>query len=123
MPRKKTIQPAPLEIFHLDDGTPVEIRDETCCEIRRGSHKTDSYVQKRDHVLEKVFNDYLDARKGRVKPKTDYLSTATRFAGECELWGFGSVDGNDDSALRKKLYPDIVKQVIYNSKKRVKSAV
>lgn len=39
MPRKTTIQPAPLETFALDDGTVVEVRDRETREIGRGLDK------------------------------------------------------------------------------------
>lgn len=39
MPRKPTIQPAPLDSFELDDGTIVEIRNHQTREIGRGKDK------------------------------------------------------------------------------------
>ena len=39
MPRKTTIQPAPLETFVLDDGTVIEVRDRETREIGRGLDK------------------------------------------------------------------------------------
>ena len=39
MPRKKNIQPLPLESIHYDDGLILEIRDEATREIGRGKDK------------------------------------------------------------------------------------
>lgn len=112
MPRKKPIQPEPIETFTLDDGTIVEIRDETCSVRGKGLHKRETYERKRDAVLEKVASEYLTTKGRKAIPKEkDYLSNATKFASKAELWGFGSEDGADNSALRKKLYKDIKMQI------------
>lgn len=112
MPRKKTIQPAPIESFTLDDGTIVEIRCKECRVIGRGLHKTDKYEEKRDVVFEKVVADYLTSNGKKLIPKEkDYLSSAAKFTRQAEQWGMGDINGADNSALRKKLYRDIVKHI------------
>ena len=110
MPRKETVQPAPLESLMLPDGTLVEVRDDTCWEKGRGQHKVNQYEQKRDGVLEDVANDYL-TRDGRKAFTPDYMATGKKFARKCEGWGLSGEEGLDDSALRKKLYNDIKKQI------------
>lgn len=112
MPRKKTIQPPPLDSFTLDDGTVVEVRDEKCRVVGRGLHKQDAYLDKRDKVLELVANDYLTP-KGRkhVFPEHDYLLRSSTFAIKAAEWGLLGKDGSDDSSLRKKLYRDIKQHI------------
>ena len=65
MPRKRTVQPEPLESFtiKLDDGSiaEVEIRDETCNIIGRGLHKRDKHQALCDRILEYVAGIYLSA--------------------------------------------------------------
>jgi len=120
MPRRKTIQPLPLDSFSLKDGTIVEVRDETCRIIGRGLHKVDAFEAKRDRILETVVHDYFspdhtDPKKAHWKIKTkiriDYLSSATMFARKMQALGYGGEDGVDDSALRKSYYPDIMQNV------------
>jgi hypothetical protein len=120
MPRRKTIQPLPLDSFSLKDGTIVEVRDETCRIIGRGLHKVDAFEVKRDGILETVVNDYFspdqaDPKQGHWKMKTNirnnYLISATKFARKMQALGYGEEDGVDDSALRKSYYPDIMQNV------------
>lgn len=120
MPRRKTIQPEPLQAFKLDDGTVVEVRDNTCWEVGRGSHKRDAFIAGRDKVLEMVFDDYFkpvpkDAVGGtfryvRPSPEDDYLSSASKFVEKCAFKGFLGESG-DDSAFRKRMYPEIMSNV------------
>ena len=118
MPRKKTVQPLPLEELTLDDGTIVDlrhkeydVRDGTCQEIGRGLHKRDAFEGKRDEVLLKVADDYLTPQgKKVIRPEKDYLSSGSKFAKEIALRGLCPF-GGDDSAIRKKLYKDIKKHI------------
>jgi hypothetical protein len=95
MPRKKTVQPLPLEELIIDDGTIVDlrheeydVRDETCQEIGQGLHKRDAYEKKRDRVLHKVADDYLTPRGRKViRPEKDYLSSGSKFAREIAIRG------------------------------------
>ena len=109
MPRKKTVQPLPLEELILDDGSIVEIRDETCKIIGRGLHKRDAYEKKCDEVLAKVVNDYLTP-KGRKKilPENDYLSSPAKFFHKVTQWGLAASDA-DESTIRNRLYKDTKK--------------
>jgi hypothetical protein len=94
MPRKKTIQPEPIESFTLDDGTIVEIRGENCKLIGRGLHNANAFITKRDKILELVASDYLTPQGRKLKPKEiDYLSSATSFARKAAheaSWGLGN---------------------------------
>ena len=103
MPRKKTVQPEPLERFHLPDGTEVDIVDETCWPIGRGQHfARDFQSQIVEPILKKIVDDYLSPNGAK---KVDaYLSSATTFAHQVASWGFLGEEGRDDSNVRKKWY-------------------
>jgi len=120
MPRKKTVQPEPLYEIPLPNSDVIEVRDDRCRVIGRGLRKVDAFENKRDAVLEIVVNDYFRpgespsdrwVYKEDLVDAEDYLATATRFARWMELQGYAGTEGKDDSALRKKLYPEIVKQI------------
>ena len=112
MPRKKTVQPPPLEEITLSDGIVIEVRDGTCYLVARGSHKRDQYEEKLWKVMDTVVTDYLLPTGNRVAPKKgDYLENATVFAKRIQCEKYFSPGGEDDSALRKKLYPDVLRQL------------
>jgi hypothetical protein len=61
MPRKKTVQPQPLERFHLEDGTEVDIIDETCWPIGRGQHAAlDFETQRLEPIIKDIISIYWD---------------------------------------------------------------
>jgi hypothetical protein len=115
MPRPKTIQPQPLSGFSFYHGIlliEVEVRDGTCYLIYRGSHKRDAYEEKLWKVMEHVVNDYLSVSGKKFVPKDrDYLLSATDFATRVEILGYGGLNGEDNSALRKKLYLDVKREL------------
>ena len=106
MPRKKTVQPDPLESLTLEDGTIVEIRDESCQIIERGSHKRDAYEINRDHVLEKIVPIYVNrhGRKTLGRRQMDPLKSGAEFERWYTLQGFPERNETD---IRKRLYIDI----------------
>lgn len=110
MPRKKTIQPDPLESYTLEDGTIVEHRDETCQEIGKGLHKRNEYEAIRDAVLEQIFSTYVD-KKGKKTlghRDNDILKSGYTFDNWYVLNGFPD---RDESQIRQKLYKDIKKNI------------
>jgi len=112
MPRKKIRQPEPLESFEID-GVIVEVRDESCWEVGRGMHNNLKKEQQIGTALEIAATDYL-TRLGRRKalPSSgDYMRNASEFAREMERRGLGTVDGCDDSSLRKSIYPEVKKRL------------
>ena len=113
MPRKKTVQPDPLEYFTLDDGTIVEIRDESCKIIGRGLHKRDAYEINLDHVLEKIIPIYVDrnGRKTLGLRQMDPLKSGAEFERWYTLQGFPERNETD---VRKRLYKDIKSKVKVN---------
>ncbi|MGB2532645.1 MAG: hypothetical protein ACPH95_02210 [Porticoccaceae bacterium] len=106
MPRKKTIQPDPIESFSLEDGTIVEVRDETCKEIGKGLHKRNDYEAIRDAVLERIFATYIDenGKKTLGNRDNDILKSGYTFDSWYVLNRFPD---RDESQIRKKLYKDI----------------
>ncbi len=115
MPRKKTVQPSPISkhsFYHGIRLIEIEVRDSTCYLINRGSHRRDAYVEKLWKVMELVVTDYLSAtgRKSVHKDK-DYLRNAKTFATKVEIWGYGGLNGEDNSAIRKRLYSDVKREL------------
>ena len=115
MPRKKTIQPAPIQTIYVHDGIAsfeIEIRDNSCYLISRGSHKRDAYNEKLWKVMEHVVQDYLSPSGRKLIPRNaDYLRSAATFTNQYDLWGYGGFSGADPNAIRKKLYTDVKRQL------------
>lgn len=111
MPRKKTVQPDPEQVFTLDDGTVVEVRGEGSWEIGRGHHKKNKYDEWRDEVLDWVVDHYLTPQGRKdVTEENDFLQSASKFDQALQDTDFYPFSG-DDSAVRKRLYPDIVRKL------------
>ena len=115
MPRKKTIQPAPIQTIYVHDGIAsfeIEIRDNSCYLISRGSHKRDAYNEKLWKVMEHVVQDYLSPSGRKLIPRNaDYLRSAATFTNQYDLWGYGGFSGADPNAIRKKLYTDVKREL------------
>ena len=103
MPRKKTVQPEPIEVFTLDDGTIVEVRDEDAKLIGRGSHKHDTHEELRIRILDWVANHYLSP-KGPKLVNRDFMKSASKLEAEMSRSGlFPEV--TDLGSVRKRIYP------------------
>ena len=114
MPRRKMIQPEPLQRFDIEDAEVIVI-DENTWPIGRGEHKRMAFQARADRMLEKVFDDYTvrDARSPAnsglrqldlPNERKDYMASASKFARQMEM--YGEVEcGVDDSSLRKRIYP------------------
>ena len=104
MPRKKTIQPEPLETFTIDEGRiTVEIRDGTCNIIGRGLHKRDTHEELRVRVLVWVIDQYLSS-EGPKRIKHDFMKSAAALDAELARSGlFPEV--TESSSVRKRIYP------------------
>ena len=112
MPRKKTIQPDPIESYTLEDGTIVEHRDETCQEIGKGLHKRNEYEAIRDAVLESIYPIYIDKNGRKIirSRSPDPLKYAAVFERWYTRQGFPE---RNETEIRKRLYKDIKKQIKY----------
>ena len=104
MPRKKTVQPEPLETFTIDDGRiTVEIRDGSCNIIGRGLQKRDTHEELRVQVLDWVVSHYLSSEGPKVI-KHDFMKSAAALDAEMSLSDlFPEV--NDLDSVRKRIYP------------------
>jgi hypothetical protein len=67
MPRKPTIQPAPLKSFTLDDGTVVEVRDHNTREIGPGLDKKFNSEELDWQVLNGLVEDLQSGNDTRIK--------------------------------------------------------
>lgn len=100
MPRKKNIQPLPLESIHYDDGLILEIRDEATREIGRGKDKKyyaeDFQINEFGKIVDKILT--LPPLKAKIflnmlegKRTTSELSRQIQLNGanqeERSLWG------------------------------------
>lgn len=105
MPRKKTIQPLPLE-----EGENYEVRDEECWLIGRGMHKNFEFRKLMVNCLEKVADDYLTPSGPKEKPSSksgDYMSSGHKFADEMIRKGLGGSDGEKHFSLRHRIYHEV----------------
>jgi hypothetical protein len=115
MPRRKTIQPEPLERFEVD-GVEVEVRDGDTWLIGRGLHKQKEWELKAEVMLEKVFETTQDRhpsskdRRILTQPPSARTTCVQAQAHspermvQKELYGDAEC-GVDDSSLRKRTYP------------------
>ena len=110
MPRRKTVQPKPLETW-IEDDYVFEVRDEACREIGRGLHKRDAYLTKRDRVLEWVVPIYLSSEGPKsLRSEDDFLRSGGAFARKVaeQMPDLLPASGELD-AIRKRLYKDVIK--------------
>ena len=104
MPRKKTIQPEPLETFTIDEGRiTVEIREGSCNIIGRGLHKRDTHEELRVQVLDWVVRHYLSS-EGRRAIKHDFMKSASALDAEMARSGFFP-EVTDLDSVRRRIYP------------------
>ena len=113
MPRKRTVQPEPLESFTIksDDGSIVEVekRDETCNIIGRGLHKRDKHEDLCNRIFEYVASIYLSP-KGAKKVKQPFMGSARELDAELARSGlFPEV--TDLQSVRKRIYPNVKRQL------------
>ena len=98
MPRKKTIQPAPLESFALDDGTVVEVRDRETREIGRGLDKKFNAEEFDWQVVNGLVDDLRSGNHARVLRAQSAL--ASNHAMERFLYE-GGYDDMDERTRRR----------------------
>ena len=104
MPRKKTVQPDPLDTFELDEGrVTVEVRGEGFNIIGRGLHKRDAHEELRVKVLDWVVDHYLSV-DGPIEVKDDFMKSAAGLDRVMTLSNkFPEI--TDIGAVRKRIYP------------------
>ena len=113
MPRKPTQPPKPIAVIKSKD-LEIELLDTDRVHIGKGSHKKNDYEDKKWKLVFMVVDDYLNEHGLKKVTKNssfnDYLKCATAFATEALSRGFGTANTEDDSALRKRYYFDVVKE-------------
>jgi hypothetical protein len=104
MPRKKTVQPDPIDTFELDGGrVTVEVRGEGFNIIGRGLHKRDAHHELRVKALEWVVDHYLSI-SGPIKVKNDFMKSAADLDRAMTISNkFPEI--TDIGAVRKRIYP------------------
>lgn len=113
MGRKKTVQTEPLATYIFEDGTEIEIRDETCKWIERGSHKKDKHNRWRDAVWGWIVDDHILTKiePGELIPSIDILESPTKFSRALQQTELYPEYGPDDSHIRKRLYSEILREI------------
>jgi hypothetical protein len=104
VPRKKTVQPDPIDTFELDDGrVSVEVRGEGFNIIGRGLHKRDAHHELCVKILGWVVDHYLSIN-GPIEVKDDFMKSATDLDRAMSLSNkFPEI--TDIGAVRKRIYP------------------
>ena len=118
MPRRKTVQPEPLERFYLPDGTEVEVIDESCWPVGRGQHSAREFTtRKLDPILENL-GDILENSDGIEKVEAILASPST-FARHIAGIGVFGEEGSDDTNARKHWYKkvNVCMQAFINARK------
>jgi hypothetical protein len=106
MPRKKTVQPKPLERFHLEDGTEIDIIDNTCWPIGRGQHAARGFeTQRMQPIIENIISIYMGPN-GPQEAK-EILSSTGKFTHHLAHMDIFGEDGHDDTNARKLWYKKI----------------
>ena len=128
MPRKKTMQPEPLDRFYLEDGSEVVLIDETCWPIGRGQHHSKKFeVRVQAQILEKLGADLYGEvtsdmseydreefmRGNRFEAARNYMKSPKKFVDQLTSWGILGADAEDLTHVRKYWYPKI--KIMYNS--------
>ena len=104
MPRKKTVQPLPLQLIECGEFL-IEVRDRSTSLIGRGLHTKQDFAETLeeifDFVVPKVFVKKIDG-SWRIKDPS-FLKNPSKFARECELRGInrGTV------ALRTRYFKEV----------------
>ena len=90
MPRKKTIQPQPIETIRLDEGITIEIRDAATREIGRGKDKEFYAKEFQVNILDKISDKILTLSPSKAKILLDMLEgkrTASELSRQMQLDG------------------------------------
>lgn len=99
MPRKKTIQPAPLEVHDYGDII-IEIINKDTRPIGRGQDKAFNASELNFQVLNKLVDMYLSKEESEHKLALELLEgdrKISKLARQLEMWGYDE----EDRALRE----------------------
>ena len=103
MPRKKTVQPAPIDII-VENGLVIEVMDDADHAIYRGSHKAHELELRRMRVIEAILDLYVQAKGVISSTDKGPLKSASALDIYIQLNGIlpEIIDGG---AIRKRIYP------------------
>ena len=103
MPRKKTVQPEPIETI-VEDGLIIEVYDDNDYEICRGSHKVHEFERRCWRVIESIIDEYVQAHGVIADSNTGPLKSAAALDMHIQLNGI-LPEITDSGAIRKRIYP------------------
>lgn len=106
MPRRKTVQPEPLERFYLPDGTVVAVIDESCWPMGRGQHAAREFAENRFNPIIEDLGCILEKSDGIEEVETILASPSTFVRHIAEIGVFGE-EGSDDTNARKYWYKKV----------------
>ena len=89
MPRRKTVQPEPLERFYLPDGTDVEVIDKSCWPVGRGQHSAREFAENRFNPIIEDLGRILEKSDGIEKVQEILASPTTFVRHIAEIGVFG----------------------------------
>ena len=111
MPRKKSVQPEPLERFYLPDGTEVNIVDKVSWPIGSGQHCARDFEYNRMlPITENLSQIYLEPN-GPIKVNK-ILSSPKNFVHHISLLGLLGENGTDDTNARKHWFKRVKKRFL-----------
>jgi len=99
MPRKKTVQPAPIKVIETDELI-IEIRDKDTREIGPGLDKKFNAHELDMQILTGLVDMYLTKDRKQRKLALDLLQSkrgVSKLARKLEVWGYGDLS---ERALR-----------------------
>jgi len=104
MPRRKTVQPLPLQIIECDEFF-IEVRDRSTALIGRGLHAKEDFSGTLDEILDFITPEAFlkKSDKNWHYREHDCLKKSAAFVRYCELKGIDREAG----ALRKRYYPAV----------------
>ena len=103
MPRKKTVQPEPVETI-VKNGLVIEVMDDADHAIYRGSHKVHELERRRMRVIEDILDLYVQA-KGMISSTDEGpLKSASALDIHIQLNDI-LPEITDEGAIRKRIYP------------------
>ena len=106
MPRRKTVQPEPLERFYLPDGTDVKVIDESCWPVGRGQRSAREFAENRFNPIIEDLGRILEKSDGIEKVEAILASPTTFVRHIAEIGVFGE-EGCDDTNARKHWYKKV----------------
>ena len=101
MPRRKTVQPLPLQIIEGDEFF-IEVRNRATALIGRGLHAKNDFDETLDEILDYITPEAFirNSENNWYYKEPACLENAAAFARYCELKGIDRESG----ALRKRYY-------------------